>query len=190
MTIFSYTERLLAYRYLKSRRRDGFISVIAGFSFLGITLGVATLIIVMSVMNGFRIELVNQILGINGHASIYAYGRDVSDYEEKIYKLTQISGIKKVSAIIEGQVLISYNDRQAGVAIRAPRSQDLEQMSLMQKGLQQGSYDTLQDGNHIALGSKLASQLGVGLNDNITIISPKGRSTPFGTAPRLSLIHI
>jgi lipoprotein-releasing system permease protein len=185
MRLFPYSERLLAYRYLKSKRRDGFISVIAGFSFLGITLGVATLIIVMSVMNGFRIELVNQILGINGHASIYAYGRDISDYENKIDKISNISGVKKVSAVIEGQVLVSHNERQAGVAVRAPRSQDLEKMLLMQQGLQQGSYHTLQDGQHIALGSKLAQQLGVGLNDKITIISPKGRATPFGTAPRI-----
>lgn len=185
MSFFPYAERLLAYKYLRARRRDGFISVIAGFSFLGITLGVATLIIVMSVMNGFRIELVNQILGINGHIGVYAYGRDITNYEEKLAEISKIQGITDAGAMIEGQVLVSNQDRQAGVAIRAPRQQDLKNMALMQKSLKQGSYDSLLDGQHIALGSKLAFQLGVTVNDTVTILSPKGRITPFGTAPRI-----
>lgn len=185
MPFFSYAECLLAYKYLRARRRDGFISVIAGFSFLGITLGVATLIIVMAVMNGFRIELVNQILGINGHIGVYAYGRDITDYETKIAKINTIKGITAAGAIIEGQVLVSHQDRQAGVAIRAPRSNDLKNMTIMQNSLKQGSYESLRDGQHIALGSKLAFQLGVNLNDTVTILSPKGRVTPFGTAPRI-----
>ena len=190
MALFSYPERLLAYKYLRARRKDGFISVIAGFSFLGIMLGVATLIIVMAVMNGFRIELVNQILGINGHISVYAYGRDVADYETKITALSKIKGITAAGAMIEGQVLVSNQNRQAGVAVRAPRAVDLQKMTIMQGGLKQGSYDSLLDGNHIALGSKLAYQLGVGLGDSVTILSPKGRATPFGTAPRIKSYKI
>jgi lipoprotein-releasing system permease protein len=185
MSFFPYAERLLAYKYLRARRRDGFISVIAGFSFLGITLGVATLIIVMSVMNGFRIELVNQILGINGHIGVYAYGRDIRNYEAKLTEISKIQGITDAGAMIEGQVLVSNQERQAGVAIRAPRQQDLKNMALMQKSLKEGSYDSLLDGQHIALGSKLAFQLGVSVNDTVTILSPKGRVTPFGTAPRI-----
>jgi lipoprotein-releasing system permease protein len=190
MPFFSYAECLLAYKYLRARRRDGFISVIAGFSFLGITLGVATLIIVMAVMNGFRIELVNQILGINGHIGVYAYGRDITDYETKIAKINTIKGITAAGATIEGQVLVSHQDRQAGVAIRAPRSSDLKNMAIMQNSLKQGSYESLIDGQHIALGSKLAFQLGVNLNDTVTILSPKGRVTPFGTAPRIKTYTI
>ncbi len=190
MPFFSYAECLLAYKYLRARRRDGFISVIAGFSFLGITLGVATLIIVMAVMNGFRIELVNQILGINGHIGVYAYGRDITDYETKIAKINTIKGITAAGATIEGQVLVSHQDRQAGVAIRAPRSYDLKNMAIMQNSLKQGSYESLLDGQHIALGSKLAFQLGVNLNDTVTILSPKGRVTPFGTAPRIKTYTI
>ncbi len=190
MPFFSYAECLLAYKYLRARRRDGFISVIAGFSFLGITLGVATLIIVMAVMNGFRIELVNQILGINGHIGVYAYGRDITDYETKIAKINTIKGITAAGATIEGQVLVSHQDRQAGVAIRAPRSYDLKSMAIMQNSLKQGSYESLLDGQHIALGSKLAFQLGVNLNDTVTILSPKGRVTPFGTAPRIKTYTI
>ncbi len=190
MSFFPYAERLLAYKYLRARRRDGFISVIAGFSFLGITLGVATLIIVMSVMNGFRIELVNQILGINGHIGVYAYGRDITNYEEKLTEISKIQGITDAGAMIEGQVLVSHQDRQAGVAIRAPRQQDLKNMALMQKSLKQGSYDSLLDGQHIALGSKLAFQLGVTVNDTVTILSPKGRITPFGTAPRIKTYRV
>jgi lipoprotein-releasing system permease protein len=185
MAFFSYPERLLAYKYLRARRKDGFISVIAGFSFLGIMLGVATLIIVMAVMNGFRIELVNQILGINGHIGVYAFGRDVSDYETKLTKIAKIPGVIHAGAMIEGQVLVSHQDRQAGIAVRAPRPDDLKKMTIMQTGLKQGSYDSLLDGQHIALGSKLAYQLGVGLGDTITMLSPKGRTTPFGTAPRI-----
>jgi lipoprotein-releasing system permease protein len=185
MALFSYPERLLAYKYLRARRKDGFISVIAGFSFLGITLGVATLIIVMAVMNGFRIELVNQILGINGHISVYAYGRDLNNYTDKIEQISKIAGVTHAGAMIEGQVLASHLDRQAGVAVRAPRYEDFKKMTLMQEGLKQGSYDSLLDGNHIALGSKMAYQLGVGLGDTVTLLSPKGRITPFGTAPRI-----
>lgn len=190
MCLFSYAERLLAYKYLRARRKDGFISVIAGFSFLGIMLGVATLIIVMAVMNGFRIELVNQILGINGHIGVYAYGKDIINYETKIAEISNIKGITYAGAMIEGQVLVSYNDRQAGVAIRAPRSQDLENMTIMQNALKQGSYKSLLDGEYIALGSKLAFQLGVNVGDAITILSPKGRVTPFGTAPRIKAYKV
>jgi lipoprotein-releasing system permease protein len=139
----------------------------------------------MSVMNGFRIELVNQIIGINGHVGIYGYGQDIENYEEKIQALSKISGVTSAGAMIEGQVLISNQERQAGVAVRAPRSQDLKTMTIMQEGLVQGSYDTLLDGQNIALGYQLANKLGVGLHDNVTIISPKGRATPFGTAPRI-----
>jgi lipoprotein-releasing system permease protein len=139
----------------------------------------------MAVMNGFRIELVNQILGINGHISVYAYGQDLNNYEEKIAEISKITGVTHAGAMIEGQVLVSHLDRQSGVAVRAPRQTDFKKMTLMQDGLVQGSYDTLLDGNHIALGSKLAHQLGVGLNDIVTILSPKGRVTPFGTAPRI-----
>lgn len=190
MSFFPYAERLLAYKYLRARRRDGFISVIAGFSFLGIMLGVATLIIVMAVMNGFRIELVNQILGINGHIGVYAYGRDITDYDTKIAEISKIQGVTYAGAMIEGQVLVSNQDRQAGVAIRAPRSQDLKNMVIMQNALKQGTYQTLLDGQHIALGSKLAFQLGVNLNDTVTVLSPRGRVTPFGTAPRIKTYKV
>lgn len=185
MKAFSYAERFLAYKYVRSKRRDGFISVIAGFSFLGITLGVATLVIVMSVMNGFRIELVNQILGINGHIGIYAFGNDIENYENTLDKIKNVKGVTFGSALIEGQVLVSNNQRQAGVAVRAPRSQDLMQTNLMQDGLELGSYESLQDGQHVALGSKLAFKLGIRLGDSVTILSPKGRATAFGTAPRI-----
>jgi len=106
-------------------------------------------------------------------------------YEKKINQLSKIPAIKNISAIIEGQVLVTHKDRQAGVAIRAPRATDLKKMTLMQKGIALGDYQSLTDGQHIALGSKLAAQLGVTLNEKITIISPKGRATPFGTAPRI-----
>ena len=107
--MFSRTERMLAFRYLKSRKRTGFVSVIAGFSFLGIMLGVATLIIVMSVMNGFREELMNRVLGINGKLGVYpTWGSTIDDVDNRVVKMENIDGVLQAIPVVDGQVM-DYN---------------------------------------------------------------------------------
>jgi len=124
---FSPFEWLLSLRYLRARRREGFISVIAGFSFVGIMLGVATLIIVMSVMNGFRIELLGKILGLNGHMMVRGYVSDISDFDERVASIRQVDGVTYVSPLVEGQVMASSANGGSGVtglgAGRVPVSQ-------------------------------------------------------------------
>ena len=187
---FGAIERMIAWRYLRARRRDGFISVIAGFSFLGITLGVATLIIVMAVMNGFRTELVNHVLGVNGHLTVAEYGRDIRDYEQKINAIEKIPGVKHAGAMIEAQIMMSANNRNAGVMIRGQSLDMLKRTPLIRDNIKSGSLKALKDGSAVALGSKLAFKLGVGAGDAVTLISPQGRTTPFGTAPRIKSYQV
>src|ERR1700733_796112 len=115
---FAPFEWILALRYLRARRKEGFISVIAGFSFLGILLGVATLIIVMAVMNGFRKELFTKILGVNGHVIVNKIGADFDDYEEAMRKIEAVHGVKHVMALIEGQVMASTPVQALGAVVR------------------------------------------------------------------------
>ena len=125
--MFSKTERMLAFRYLKSRKRTGFVSVIAGFSFLGIMLGVATLIIVMSVMNGFREELMTRVLGINGQFGVYpAWGASLDDVENRVAKMAAINGVSQAVPVVDGQVMISSKETAAGVMVRGMRATDFE----------------------------------------------------------------
>ncbi|MEM6602994.1 MAG: lipoprotein-releasing ABC transporter permease subunit [Pseudomonadota bacterium] len=183
--IFHKVERLIAWRYLRARRRDGFISVIAGFSFAGIALGVATLIIVMAVMNGFRIELVNHILGVNGHITIAQYGRDIADYDDKIKKIEAIEGVNYASAIIEAQIMVTARNRNAGIVVRGHRQEDFQKSNMISDKITKGDIKSLSEGD-VAIGVRLAQKLGVDVGDKVTLISPRGRSTPFGTAPRIN----
>lgn len=186
---FGAVERMIAWRYLRARRRDGFISVIAGFSFAGIALGVATLIIVMAVMNGFRIELVNHILGVNGHITVAEYGRDIKDYEAKLKKLETIEGVKHAGTVIEAQIMATANNRNAGVVVRGHRKEDYENSGMILEKIKFGDMKSLEEGD-LAIGTRLAYKLGVAVGDNITLISPRGRATPFGTAPRIKAYRV
>ncbi|MCP1335829.1 lipoprotein-releasing ABC transporter permease subunit [Futiania mangrovi] len=181
---FGALEWQLALRYLRSRRRDGFISVIAGFSFLGIMLGVATLIIVMAVMNGFRIELVQRILGVNGHAMVSVYGGRIDDYETLAERLGSIDGIVSATPIVEGQVMASANGVNSGVLVRAMPQDSLARLDLVAGNVLAGSLEGLGEGG-VAVGSRLAQRLGLRVGSTLTLISPQGRQTAFGTAPRV-----
>jgi lipoprotein-releasing system permease protein len=163
---FSAYEWMLASRYLRARRAEGFISVIAGFSFTGIMLGVATLIIVMAVMNGFRNELFSKILGLNGHVIVNKIGGPFEDYDEVAKRIAQVPGVKSSMPLIEGQVMVSSAVQATGANIRY------------------GSLDGFGQGTGIAIGTRLANMLRVNVGDTITLVSPRGASTPFGTAPR------
>ncbi len=183
---FAPFEWLLAMRYLRARRKEGFISVIAGFSFIGILLGVATLIIVMAVMNGFRNQLFEKILGLNGHLVVYkvAGAGPFDDYDAVAKKIKSISGIRTAVPLIEGQVMVSSNLAALGGLVRGMNEEGLRSLPLISNNIQLGSLDNFDSQDGIAIGSRLATSLGVKLGDNITLISPRGAQTPFGTVPR------
>lgn len=183
---FSRFERMVAWRYLRSRRREAFISVIAGFSFIGIMLGVATLIIVMAVMNGFRGELLERILGINGHLILQPMDRPLDDYEELSKKISGIEGVSYALPIVEGQTLASGNrGAGTGALVRGVRPDDVDKIKLVAGTVKFGSMDAFKAGEGVAIGSRLAENLGLTVGDNITLISPDGDVTPLGTTPRV-----
>jgi lipoprotein-releasing system permease protein len=183
-SFFSGFEWTIAWRYLKARRRDGFISVIAGFSFVGIMLGVATLIVVMAVMNGFRQELMSKILGVNGHAFIQPYGEGLADYEGISERVSRVKGVTLAAPIIEGQVLVSSPGATSGALVRGVREADLKKFASVAKSLNEGTMNGFDGSEKIIIGKRLAQYMNVGLGDKLKLISPKGPSTPFGSAPR------
>ena len=182
---FAPFEWLLALRYLRARRKEGFISVIAGFSFLGILLGVATLIIVMSVMNGFRKELFNKILGLNGHVIVSKIGVGFDDYSEAMQKLAAIHGVKHVLPLIEGQAMVSTPAQALAGVVRGLTETGIKALPLIAANVRAGSLDGFDSQEGIALGTRLANSLRVTAGDSVTLVSPRGATTPFGTAPRI-----
>jgi lipoprotein-releasing system permease protein len=182
---FAPFEWLLARRYLRARRKEGFISVIAGFSFIGIMLGVATLIIVMAVMNGFRSELIQKILGVNGHVIVYRVADPFTDYDEATARLSQVPGVRAVLPLIEGQTMISSSAVTLGGLVRGVSEGALRQMPLVADNVRFGSLDGFDNSESLAIGIRLANMLRVSAGDAITLVSPRGAATPFGTAPRI-----
>ncbi len=183
--MFKAFEWMMAARYLRARRREGFVSVIAWFSLLGIALGVATLIIVMSVMNGFREELLSRILGINGHINVYGQQREIADYPTLAEQLAKIDGVKTVTPMIEGQVMATGNGASSGAMVRGLSPEDFQKRTLLNDSIQAGSFKLFEQGEGIIIGSRLANKLGLWVGDKITLISPKGNVTAFGTVPRM-----
>ena len=171
--MFNKTERMLAFRYLRSRKRTGFVSVIAGFSFLGIMLGVATLIIVMSVMNGFKAELMGRILGLNGHLGVYpVYGPSLQNYDEIKENVNALPSVKMVIPVVDGQAMLSTEQGQAGVMVRGMRQEDFVMHSVLSEKYQGENLVNFDKGT-VILGWRLAARLGVYQGDKITFISPR-----------------
>jgi lipoprotein-releasing system permease protein len=184
---FSPFEWILALRYLRPRRKEAFISVIAVFSFLGIMLGVATLVVVMAVMNGFRAELLDKILGINGHIIVQPIEKDLTDYDEVAKRISEVPGVKAAIPIIEGQALASGSTSGgSGVLVRGLRGPDLLSMQKISGSVENaGGLIDFDDSAGVAIGTGLAQSLGVAVGDKILLISPRGAVTPFGTSPRV-----
>jgi lipoprotein-releasing system permease protein len=183
---FSGFERMLAWRYLRSRRKETVISVIASISFLGIMLGVATLIVVMAVMNGFRAELLTRILGINGHLIITPVDMPLEDYAAIADRINKVQGVKYAVPLIDGQVLAQGNvGTGTGALVRGIRGDDLGKLSLVANNIKQGSLVGFDAGEGVAIGTRMAESLGLVLGDSITLISPDGDVTPLGTTPRV-----
>ncbi len=180
---FSPFERMMAWRYLRARKAEGFVSVIAGFSFLGIMLGVATLIIVMSVMNGFREELVSRILGLNGHLNVYSQNGPIYNYMAMVDRIENTAGVESVRPMIEGQVLVSANGGASGAMVRGLSREDFATKPILADGIQAGELTNFSE-NNVAIGSEMARKMNLKPGDSITVLSPKGKATPFGTVPR------
>lgn len=187
--MFSRFEWMVALRYLRSRRREGFISVIAWFSLLGIGLGVATLIIVMSVMNGFRHDLLSRILGLNGHVTVYAYARAFTDYDAVAQRIQALPGVNAVTPTIADQVMATGEVGAKGAMVRGVRPEDF-QNTLVANKIITGDVSSFGDKNGVIIGDRLAVNLGIGVGDSITLISPKGRETAFGTMPRMKSYRV
>jgi lipoprotein-releasing system permease protein len=187
---FAPFEWMLSLRYLRARRKEGFISVIAGFSFVGIMLGVATLIIVMAVMNGFRHELLDKILGLNGHLLIQPLEKPLTDWAEVAARLDNVPGIKLAAPIVEGQALASSPFNAGGVLVRGIRLQDLEKLPSIANNIKQGSLGGFDSGQGVVIGRRLADQLSLRSGDNITLVAPRGAVTPMGTTPRIKIYKI
>jgi lipoprotein-releasing system permease protein len=186
---FDTVERMVAFRYLRARRQEGFISVIAIFSLLGIALGVATLIIVMSVMNGFRIELLGRILGLNGHLGVYAAQGNIADFDALAAEVKQVPGVVAVHPLTEGQVLAFANGRSVGVMVRGMREGDVAGETLLASRIAAGELSRF-TGDNVLVGSKLAFKLGIQPGDEITLLSPNGQATAFGNVPRVKSYHV
>jgi lipoprotein-releasing system permease protein len=182
---FSRLEWMVAFRYLRARRTQGFVSVIAGFSFLGIMLGVATLIVVMSVMNGFHIELMNKIIGINGHVFLQAADTPLTDYNEVTDRLEKVRGVNMALPMIEGAAGVSSPYQQSGALVRGIREIDIKRLPGIQGHVTLGTLDGFDAAKGVAIGSKLADQLSVRVGDSISLLIAKGAATPFGVTPRI-----
>lgn len=173
-------------RYLRARRQEGFISVIAGFSFIGIMLGVATLIIVMAVMNGFRSQLYEKILGLNGHAVVQRLSGTgpFGNYDAIAQKLGEVPGVQYAAPLIEGQVMLSSPSQALGGLVRGMTERGIQALPLVADNIIQGSIKGFDKQRGIAIGSRLSQALSVPLGGYVTLVSPRGAKTPFGTAPR------
>nr|WP_219821728.1 lipoprotein-releasing ABC transporter permease subunit [Sneathiella aquimaris] len=184
--MFSRFEWTMALRYLRARRQEGFISVIALFSFLGIGLGVATLIIVMSVMNGFRADLLDRILGMNGHYEIKAAENGVLvDYDPLVARLAALKDIVRVTPLIQGQVMAAAGKNASGALVRGMAPDQLDKLELLSKNIVSGSLAGFAEDKAVIIGHRFARSLGVRAGDKIKLLSPKGSSTAFGTFPRV-----
>ena len=181
---FAPFEWLVALRYLRPRRKEGFISVIALFSFIGIMLGVATLIVVMAVMNGFRQELFNKMLGLNGHVVVHSLG-NFTDYDEVAGRIREVPGVKFALPLVEGQVMVSTPSTSSGALVRGLREGDLKQLTAVSKNVRFGTLDGFDKEPGVALGSRLANELNVRVGDEVSLLTPRGASTALGTAPRV-----
>ncbi|WP_119165723.1 lipoprotein-releasing ABC transporter permease subunit [Algihabitans albus] len=189
--LFGAVERLMALRYLRSRRQEGFISVIAVFSLLGIALGVATLIIVMAVMNGFRVELLDRILGVNGHLTLHSTGdQSITDYPSLAERLRQLPHVQAVTPQVQGQVMVMSDGRANGALVRGVSGEALADRPKMIGDLRQTSLEEFAEGEGVLIGIGMSRSLGLNKGDRITLVSPQMSRTAVGSIPRMKAYPI
>ena len=186
---FMSYEWMVALGYLRAKREESMISLIAILSFLGITLGVAALIVVMAVMNGFREELLGRILGVNGHIIVQnAPGYPISDLADLANDILTIDGVRQAAPVLERQALLSGPNQAAGVYIRGITKKNLLRITQVKTHIISGTLDNFEQG--MVIGRRLARSIGVQVGDYVLLLSPKGVSTPFGTLPRTKRVKI
>src|SRR3984957_8827334 len=183
--MFGPFERAVAGRYLRARRGERFVSVIAIFSLVGIALGVATLIIVMSVMGGFKVDLLSRILGFNGHLGVYGSGGQLANFDDIAARIRKIPDVVSVIPVVDGQVLLSGQGQSSGGFVRGIRQDDLKSLRAVSDHVLAGSLDQFQGDDAIAVGVGLARRFALGIGSELTLISPQGAATAFGTVPRV-----
>lgn len=183
--ILSRYERMIARRYLLPGKGEGFIFLVAGISLVAVMLGVAALIIVMSVMNGFRAELFDKIVGLNGHAVVQGYGGRLPDWRDILKEAKATPGVTSATPLIEQPLLGNYNGRVEAVLVRGMTVQDIRNNETLKGKVLAGSMASLTpNSGKIAIGARLAENLGISVGGRLSIINPAGRATPFGTVPR------
>ncbi|MEL6876627.1 MAG: lipoprotein-releasing ABC transporter permease subunit [Pseudomonadota bacterium] len=180
--ILSPFEWMIAKRYLLPGKGEAFIALVAGISVGVVMLSVAMLVVVMSVMNGFRAELLDKIVGLNGHAIVQAYGGRLDNWEDTLRRIQETPGVVEASPLIEQPLLTSFNGRVEGILVRGNTQDDIDALG---EQVILGDISELQTGaSKVAIGVRLAQNIGASVGDTITIINPQGRATPFGTVPR------
>jgi lipoprotein-releasing system permease protein len=187
---FAPFEWMIALRYLRAKRQESFVSVISGFSLVGIALGVATLIIVMAVMNGFRKELLDKILGLNGHLLVQPLESPLTDWKDVAERINHVQGIRLVVPVVDGQALASSPLKATGVFVRGIRANDLNNLTSIANNVKHGTLEGFDQGQGVAIGSRLADQLSLHVGDSITLVSQKGAATPMGIMPRVKPYRI
>ncbi|GBQ90623.1 lipoprotein releasing system transmembrane protein LolC/E [Acetobacter nitrogenifigens DSM 23921 = NBRC 105050] len=188
--MFGPFERAVAGRYLRARKGERFVSVIAIFSLVGIGLGVATLIIVMAVMNGFRADLMGRILGLNGDLSLYGVTRSITDYDDIAAEVRKVPGVTQATPLLEGQVLLSAGPYSSGGVVHGMTKQGLNDLKAISSNIIAGSLDQFEGDDAIAVGETLAERAGLGVGSQLTLVSPNGAATAFGTVPRVRAYHV
>jgi len=184
--ILSRHERMIAKRYLWPGKGEGIIALVAGFSLAGVMLGVAALIIVMSVMNGFRAELFDKIVGLNGHAVVQGYDGRLASWREVMAEARRTPGVVSATPLIEQPLMTSFNGRVEGVLVRGMRVEDIRNNPTIKTNVVAGDLKAVTPGSgNVAIGARLAEALGAQVGSQISLISPQGRTTPFGTVPRI-----
>ncbi|MGH6944511.1 MAG: lipoprotein-releasing ABC transporter permease subunit [Geminicoccaceae bacterium] len=186
--MFASVERLIAGRYLRPRRQEGFISVIAAFSLLGIALGVGTLIVVLAVMSGFRDELLSRVLGLNGHLTVQTGPQGIADFDALAGRLRDADGVIGVTPLVAGQVMATAHGAASGALVRGMRPEDLAARRTIASHVLAGSLPLSDD--QVAIGSRMAYRMGLGVGDPLTLISPKGTPTAFGIVPRIKTYRV
>jgi len=188
--MFGTFERMIAIRYLRSKRKEGFVSIIAGFSFIGIGLGVATLIIVMSVMNGYRQDIMGRILGVDGHIDIVSYGDNISNYKVKEVIISNVPGVISVMPQVTGQVMINVNNFTSGSIVRGVEPIRLSERSIVSENIIMGSIESFKKNKGIIIGKRMARRASITVGETITLISPNGNITAFGQMPRIKEFEV
>jgi lipoprotein-releasing system permease protein len=187
---FSAFEWMVAFRYLRARRAHGSVSVIAGFSFAGIVLGVMALIVVMSVMNGFHHDLMEKMIGLNGHVFLQGVDKPLTDYEAVTDRVGKVAGVQLALPLVEGQAFATSPYNSGPALVRGVREADLKRLPGIEGHITQGTLDGFDSGQGVAVGARLAEHLSLRVGDKLTLIAPRGAQTPFGVTPRVKSYQV